>query len=114
MDKSELRHVGNRIEDSRHNTAKLNIRKTDKYKDPIKHEVVDDNIEMEVPDEIATDKAKIKFKKKNNPELCNVCAKELWGRLSLLQPLKLHEGIQHQWDKCSYKTPTKKVSKRSQ
>ena len=29
--------------------------KTEKYKDPIKHEVVDDNIKIEVPDEIATD-----------------------------------------------------------
>ena len=35
--------------------------KTDKYKDPIKHEVVDDNIKMEVPDEIATDRAKNNF-----------------------------------------------------
>ncbi len=57
LDKSELRHVGNRIEVSRHSTAKLNKMKTDKYKDPIKREVVevDDNIKMEVPDEIATD-----------------------------------------------------------
>ena len=30
----------------------------DKYKDPIKREVVDDNIKMEVPDEAATDMAK--------------------------------------------------------
>ena len=30
-----------------------------KYKDPIKREVVDDNIKMEVPDEIATDMAKL-------------------------------------------------------
>ena len=29
----------------------------------------------------------------------------------LLQHLKVHEGIQHQWDKCSYKTPTKKYLK---
>ena len=29
----------------------------DKYKDPIKREVVDDNIKMEVPDEAATDMA---------------------------------------------------------
>ena len=36
----------------------------DKYKDPIKREVVYDNIEMEVPDEIATDMAKNNFKKK--------------------------------------------------
>ena len=33
--------------------------KTEKYTDPIKREVVDDNINMEVPDEIATDKGKI-------------------------------------------------------
>ena len=48
MDKSELRHVGNRIEVSRHSMAKLNEMKTDKYKDPIKREVVgvDDNIKM--------------------------------------------------------------------
>ena len=32
----------------------------DKYKDPIKREVVDDNIKMEVPDEAATDMAKKK------------------------------------------------------
>ena len=34
--------------------------KTDNYKNPIKHEVVevDDNIKMEGPDEIATDMAK--------------------------------------------------------
>jgi hypothetical protein len=61
---------------------------------------------MEVPDEIATDKAKIKFEKK-----INVCGKELWGRLSLLQHLKVQEGIQHQWDMCSYQTPTKKYLK---
>ena len=97
MDKSELRHVGNCIEVSRHSTAKLNKMKTDKYKDPIKREVVevDDNIKMEVPD------------------VCHVCAKEFGGRLSLLQHMKVHEGIQHQCDKCSYKTPTKKVSERS-
>ena len=68
----------------------------DKYKDPIKREVVDDNINMEVPDEIATDMAKHNFKKKvNNVEVCHVCAKEFWDRLSLLQHLKVHEGIQH-------------------
>ena len=85
--------------------------KTEKYKDPLKHEVVevDDNIKMEVPDEIATDMAKIYFK--INTEVCHVCAKELWGRLSLLQHMKVHEGIQHQCDKCSYKTPTKKYLK---
>ena len=33
--------------------------KTDKYKDPIKREVVDDNIKIEVHDEIATDIAKL-------------------------------------------------------
>ena len=36
--------------------------KTDKYKDPIKSEVVDDNIKMEVPYEIATEMAKVDFK----------------------------------------------------
>ena len=76
MDKSELCHVGNRIEVSRHSTAKLNKMKTDKYNYPIKREVVDDNIKMEVPDEIATDKAKINFKKKINTEVCHVCAKK--------------------------------------
>jgi hypothetical protein len=69
---------------------------------------------MEVLDESATDMAKVNFKKKVNTKVCHVCAKEFWGRLSLLQHLKGHEGIQHQWDKCSYKTPAKKVSKRSQ
>ena len=34
----------------------------DKYKDPIQSEVVDDNIKMEVPDEIATEMAKVNFK----------------------------------------------------
>ena len=87
--------------------------KTDKYKDPIKREVVDDNIKMEVPDEIATDMAKINFKKKVNTEVCHVCAKEFWGRPSLLQHIKIHEGMHHQCDNCSYKTPTKKVSERS-
>ena len=52
-EKSELCHTGNRIEVSRHSTAKLNKMKWDKC-NPIKHEVVDDNIKMEVPDEIAT------------------------------------------------------------
>ena len=61
LDKSELRHAGNSIEVSRHSTAKLNIMKTDKYNYPIKREVVDDNIKIEVLDEIATDKAKINF-----------------------------------------------------
>ena len=102
LDKSELRHAGNRIEVSRHCTAKLNKIKTDKYKGPIKREVVDDNIKIEVPDEIATDKAKINFKKKISTEVCHVCAKEFWGRLRILQHLKVHEGIQDQWDKCSY------------
>ena len=83
--------------------------KTDKYKDPIKREV-DDNIKMEVPDEIATDMAKINFE--INTEVSHVCAKEFWGRLSLLQHMKVHEGIQHQCDKCSYKTPTKKYLKK--
>ena len=50
MDKSDLRHVGNPIEVSRHSKAKLSEMKTDKYKGPIKREVVDDNIKMEVPD----------------------------------------------------------------
>ena len=85
--------------------------KTEKYTDPIKREVVDDNIKMEVPDEIATDKGKINFKNKISTEVCHVCAKEFWGRLSLLQHMKVHEGIQHQCDKCSYKTPTKKYLK---
>ena len=44
MDKSKLRHAGNPIEVSRHSTAKLNKMKTDKYKGPIKREVVDDII----------------------------------------------------------------------
>ena len=61
MDKSVLHHTVNRIEVSRHSTAKLNIMKTDKYNYPIKREVVDDNIKIEVLDEIATDKAKINF-----------------------------------------------------
>ena len=101
MDKSELRHVGNRIEVSRHSTAKLNKMKTDKYKDPIKREVVevDDNIKMEVPDEIATDMAKINFEMNINTEVCHMCAKEFWGRLSLLQHMKVHEGTKHQCDK---------------
>ena len=64
MDKSELRRVFNCIEVGRHSTAKLIKMKTDKYKDPIKREVVCDNIEIEVPDEIATDMAKNNFKKK--------------------------------------------------
>ena len=50
--------MGNHIEVSRHSTAKLNKMRKDKYKDPIKREVVDDNIKMEVPDEAATDMAK--------------------------------------------------------
>ena len=84
MDKSELCHTGNRIEVSRHSTAKLNKMKTDKYKYPIKREV---------PDEIATDMAKNTFQKKvNTVEVCHVCAKKLCGRLSLLQHLKVHEG----------------------
>ena len=66
---------------------------------------------MEVPDQIATDMAKINFEMKINTEVCHVCAKEFWGRLSLLQHMKVHEGIQHQCDKCSYKTPTKKYLK---
>ena len=52
------------MEVSRHSTAKLNKMKTDKYKDPIKHEIVDDNIKKEVPDEIATDKAKINLRRR--------------------------------------------------
>jgi hypothetical protein len=36
--------------------------KTEKYTDPIKRGVVDDNIKMEVPDESATDKEKIILK----------------------------------------------------
>ena len=59
MDKSDLCHVGNRIEVSRHRIAKLNKMKYYKYKDLIKREVVDDNIKMEIPDEIATERAKI-------------------------------------------------------
>ena len=87
--------------------------KTDKYKDPIKPELVevDDNTKMEGPDEIATDMAKINFEKKGNTEVGYVCAKEFWGRLSLLQHMKVHKRIQHQCDKCSYKTPTKKYLK---
>ena len=109
LDKSELRHTGNHIEVSRHSTAKLNKMKTDKYKGPIKREVVDDNIKMEVPD-----MAKINFKNKvNTVEFCHVFAKEIWGQSSLLQHLKVHEGMQHQCDKCSYKTPTTKTSERS-
>ena len=104
MDKSKLRHAGNPIEVSRHSTAKLNKMKTDKYKGPIKREVVDDNIKMEVPD-----MAKIYFKNKvNTVEVCHVFAKEIWGQSSLLQHLKVHEGFQHQCNRCSYKTPTKK------
>ena len=61
---------------------KLNKLKTDKYYHPIKREVVDDNMKMEVSDEIATDMHKNNSKKKvNTVELCNVCAKEFWGRL---------------------------------
>ena len=55
LDKFVLHHTVNRIEVSRHSTAKLNKMINDKYKDPIKSEVVDDNIKIEVPDEIATD-----------------------------------------------------------
>ena len=54
LGQSELCHTGNRIEVIRHSTAKLNRMKTDKY-NAIKHEVEDDNIKIEVPDEIATD-----------------------------------------------------------
>ena len=54
LGKSELCHTGNCIDVSRNSTAKLNKMKTDKY-NPIKHEVVDDNIKIEVPDEIVTD-----------------------------------------------------------
>ena len=95
------------------NVLSKNKKKTDKYKDPTKREVVevDDNIKMKGPDEIATDMAKINFEKKGNTEVCHVCAKEFWGRLSLLQHMKVHEGIQHPCDKCSYKTPTKKYLK---
>ena len=52
--------------------------KTDKYKDHIKREVleVNDNIKMEVPDQIATDMAKINFEMNINTEVCHVCAKE--------------------------------------
>ena len=47
--------------------AKLNKMKTDKYRQT----------------------GTIYFKKKfNTAELCHVCAKEFWGRLSLLQPLR--------------------------
>ena len=62
MDKSELHHTVNRIEVSRQSTAKLNKMKTDKYKDLIKSEVVDDNIKLEAPDEIATELAKVNLK----------------------------------------------------
>ena len=48
------------IEVSRHSTAKLNKMKMDKY-NPIKHEVEDDNIKIEVLDEIATDMHKHLF-----------------------------------------------------
>ena len=109
MDKSKLRHAGNPIEVNRHSTAKLNKMKTDKYKGPITHEVVDDNIIVEVPDGIATDMTKINLKKKvNTVVVCHVCAKEISRRASLFQQLKVHEGIQHQCDKCNYKTPTNK------
>ena len=54
--------------------------KTNKYKDTINFEVVDYNIKMEVPDEIATNIAKINLKKKvNTVEVCHVCANELWA-----------------------------------
>ena len=105
MDKSELHHTDNRIEVSRHSTAKLNKMKTDKYKDPIKSEVVDDNIKLKVPDENATEMAKCYLKYKVNiVEVCHVCAKEFWGRLSLLQHLNIHEGIEHQCRKCGHKS----------
>ena len=83
----------------------------DKYKDPIKREVVDDNIKMEVPDEAATDMAKKKLRRRLTLLRFVMCAKEFWGRLSLVQHIRLHEGIQHQCDKWSYKTPTKKYRK---
>ena len=74
------------------------------YNFSLKREVVDDNIKMEVPD-----MAKINFKNKvNTVEFCHVFAKEIWGQSSLLQHLKVHEGFQHQCNRCSYKTPTKK------
>ena len=57
LEKSELCHVGNHIKVSRHRMAKLNQMKIDKYKDLMKREVVVDNIKMEIPDEIATEKA---------------------------------------------------------
>ena len=57
QEKSELCHADNCIDVSRHSTAKLNKMKTYKYQDPITCEVVDDNIKMKVPDEIATDMA---------------------------------------------------------
>ena len=60
LSKSELCHTGNRIEVIHHSTAKLNKMKTDKY-NQIKHGVVDDNIKLEVPDEIATDMHKNLF-----------------------------------------------------
>ena len=40
-----------------------------------------------------------------------MCATESRGRLSLLQHLKIHEGIEHQCDKCGYKSPSKKYPK---
>ena len=46
FDRSQFRHAGNRIEVSRHSTAKLNKRKTNQYKDSIQPEVVDDDIKM--------------------------------------------------------------------
>ena len=49
LEKSKICHAGNRIEVDLHSTAKLNKMRKDKYKDPIKREVVDDNIKMEVP-----------------------------------------------------------------
>ena len=83
-----------------------------KLEDPTKREEVEDNIKMEIPDEIAMDMAKINFKKKvNTVEVCHVCAKEFWGRPSLLQHLKKHEGIVHQCDKCSYKSSSGKYLK---
>jgi hypothetical protein len=84
--------------------------KPDKY-NPIKHEVVDKKkhtLELKFLMKLLQTCTKIYFKKKfNTAEVCHVCAKEFWGRMSLLQHLKIHEGIEHKCEKCSYKCPSK-------
>ena len=67
--------------------------KTDEYKDPIKREVVDDNDKMEVPDEIATEIAKIYVKNKvTTVQVCHVCAKEFQGILGQAASPLAHRG----------------------